>query len=353
MKVPTRFAAGTISGLLLAPGCGSDTGMIDPATRGDRTEPSLAFGSYSDWSEPVNLGSAINTEFADQGPYVSKDELTLYFASQRPAPEGSGANDIYVSTRKHKDDSWGPGVNLGDVINTSGTESTPALSPDEELLYFASNGHPGASGLDIWVSARVDKRDPLGWGVPVKLEGGVNSAANDLGPAPFYDRRTKTFIMYFYSIRSGGSGCRDIYSSTLGENGEFTPAVLVTELNTSGEDEQPAIRRDGLEIFFGSNRPVSTPCQGAGNPGGELYVSRRASTSDPWLPPMKLGMLINTAGAEGRPALSFDGRSLYFFSDGHGGEGSTDLFVSTRTRLDCDSGDLDCYGGDEEDSDDD
>lgn len=344
MKAPAFLFVASFAALFIALGCGSQPGMVDPATRGDLGEPSLAFGPYSDWSEPVNLGPAINTEFSDQGPYVSKDELTLYFASQRPAPEGFGANDLYVSTRRHKHDAWGPGANLGSVINTSGTESTPALSRDEKLLYFASNGHPGASGLDIWVSARVDKRDPLGWGVPVKLVGGVNSAANDLGPAPFYDRRTKTFIMYFYSIRSGGSGCRDIYSSTLGENGEFTPAVLVTELNTSGEDEQPAIRRDGLEIFFGSNRPVSTPCQGAGNPGGELYVSRRASTSDPWLPPMKLGMLINTAGAEGRPGLSLDGRSLYFFSDGHGGEGSTDLFVSTRTKL---SGD----GEDDEDDD--
>jgi hypothetical protein len=327
--------------------------MIDPATRGDRTGPSLTFGAYSDWSEPVNLGPAINTEFADQGPYVSKDELTLYFASQRPAPEGFGANDIYASTRGHKHDAWGPGVNLGSVINTSGTESTPALSRDENQLYFATNGREGTTGLDIWVSTRLDKRDPLGWGPPVKLVGGVNSAGNDLGPAPFYDRRTKTFTMYFYSIRLGGSGCRDIYSSTQGENGEFTPAVLVTELNTPGEDEQPAIRRDGLETFFGSNRPVTTPCQGAGNPGGELYVSSRASTSDPWLPPVNLGMPINTTGAEGRPALSFDGRSLYFFSDGHGGEGSTDLFVSTRTRLDCDSGDLGCDGGDDDDQADD
>jgi len=49
---------------------------------------------------------------------------------------------------------------------------------------------------------------------------------------------------------------------------------------------------------------------------------------------VNLGSLINTAGVEQRPALSFDGRSLYFFSNGHGGLGLTDLFVSTRTKLD-------------------
>jgi hypothetical protein len=66
----------------------------------------------------------------------------------------------------------------------------------------------------------------------------------------------------------------------------------------------------------------------------DIYVSTRASTSDPCGPPVNLGRPINTAGAEGRPAISFDGTRLYFFSDGHTGSGSTDLFVSTRTELD-------------------
>jgi hypothetical protein len=325
--------------LIVAIACASEPGLSDPAAQQESAAPALALGSYSEWSAPVNLGPDINSEFADQGPYVSRDELTLYFASQRPAPEGFGGNDLYVSTRRNRRDAWGPAVNLGSIINTSGTESTPALSSDESLLYFASNGHPGSNGLDIWVSTRHDKNDPLSWGVPVKLVGGVNSTSNDLGPAPFYDRRTETLTLYFYSIRAGGVGCRDIYSSTQGASGEFAPAIPVTELNTAGEDEQPAIRHDGLELVFGSNRPVGAPCQGAGNPGGELYVSTRGSTSDPWQSPVNLGIPINTPGAEGRPALSYDGRSLYFFSDGHGGEGGTDLFVSTRTRLDDQGGD--------------
>src|SRR6266508_6156041 len=71
----------------------------------------------------------------------------------------------------------------------------------------------------------------------------------------------------------------------------------------------------------------------------DIWASTRASTSDPWGPPMNLGPVINTVGLETvglerRPALSFDGRSLYFFSNGHGGSGLTDPFVSTRTRRD-------------------
>jgi hypothetical protein len=324
--------------LLVAAGCGAENGMIDPASQGEDTRPSVTSARYSEWSEPVHLGTTINSAAPDQGAYVSKDELSLYFVSQRTGPGTGafGANDIYVSTREHEDADWGPGVNLGAEINTSGTESTPALSRDEELLYFATNlGGTSPSGLDIWVAARHNRRDPLAWDSPVRLGSGVNSAANDLGPAPFYDPKTKTTTLYFYSVRPGGSGCRDMYSSTLGDNGEFTPAVPLAELNTRFEDEQPAIRRDGLEMFFISNRdPSVIGCLGPGvSTGNDIYVSTRASASDPWGPAINLGAPINTAGGEGRPAISFDGTRLYFFSDGHEGSRSTDLFVSTRTEL--------------------
>ena len=74
-------------------------------------------------------------------------------------------------------------------------------------------------------------------------------------------------------------------------------------------------------------------------------MKRRVSTSDLWSPPVNLGPSINTAGLEARSALSFDVRSLYFFSDRPGGSGATDLWVSTRTKLD------DCDDGDDDDSD--
>jgi hypothetical protein len=335
MKSLTCFAVCAAPALLLAIGCGSDLGMIDPASQAEGTTAALSLTQYSEWSLPVNLGPAINSSSPDQGPYVSQDGLSLYFASQRPG--GFGLNDIYVSTREHEQDAWGPGQNLGARINTNGTESTPALSRDEKLLYFATNlGGTSASGLDIWTVTRHNRADPLAWDNPLKLGSGVNSDFNDLGPAPFYDTKAKILTLYFYSVRPGGSGCRDMYSSTLGENGEFTPAIPVAELNTVFEDEQPAIRRDGLEMFFTSNRDQpGTGCLGPGAAtGSDIFVTRRASTSDPWGPPDNLEGPVNTAGAEARPALSFDGTSLYFYSDAPGGSGSTDLFVSTRTELD-------------------
>ena len=284
---------------------------------------------FSDWSTPENLGPIVNSAFLDQGPFISKDGQSLYFASTRPGSYGD--NDFWVSQRASVDAPWGLPRNLGAIINTTARESTPTLSLDGHFLYFASSRPGGFGGLDLYVSRRHDKQDDFGWQTPVNLGSGVNSAAADLGPALFMDSETETLTLYFYSTRPrpgclASSGVRDIYSSTLDENGEFTPAVLVPELSTCSEDEQPAIRLDGLELFFVSDRP-------GGFGAGDIWVSTRASTADPWLPPLNLGPVINTAGIEGRPALSFDGRGFYFFSDGHGGSGGTDLFVSTREKV--------------------
>jgi len=295
---------------------------------------------FSDWSAPINLGPVVNSAGTDQGPAISKDELELYFVRE---VGGVGLGDLWVSTREHKKDPWGDPQNLGDkFINTSARESTPALSRDGLRLYFSSAGHGGFGGFDIWVSERTDRRDPLGWKAPVNLNlvngvngDGVNTAGAELGPAPFEDPSTQTFILYFYRIVDPKSGDRDLFTSTFDDEiGAFGTAVPITELNTTCtelnttcNEEQPSLRRDGLEMFLASNRP-------GGFGGSDIWVSTRATTSDPWSCPVNLGSSINTAGTEQRPALSFDGRSLYFFSDRPGGFGATDLYVSTRTRLD-------------------
>src|SRR5713226_1041346 len=68
------------------------------------------FGEFSDWSEPVNLGPVVNSEFNDQHPAISVDGLSLYISSDRPG--GFGDMDIYVSHRASLDDDWGPPQNL-------------------------------------------------------------------------------------------------------------------------------------------------------------------------------------------------------------------------------------------------
>ena len=66
---------------------------------------------YSDWSAPINLGPIVNSTAIDRGPAISRDGLSLYFASTRLS--GSfGGEDVYVSQRESPDSEWGPPVNL-------------------------------------------------------------------------------------------------------------------------------------------------------------------------------------------------------------------------------------------------
>jgi len=158
----------------------------------------------------------------------------------------------------------------------------------------------------------------------------VNSAFDDAGPTIFEDGATGITTLIFTSTRPGGPGDFDIYQSTrIGDEGEFGPAVLVPELSGPYRDTRTAIRRDGLELFLSSD--VTGRLNGVGSQ--DLWVSTRATTSDLWSLPVNLGPTVNSTAFDGAPALSFDGTTLYFFSERPGGLGKRDLYVTTRTRL--------------------
>jgi hypothetical protein len=297
---------------------------------------------FSDWSAPINLGRVVNSPFGDFFPTISKDGLSLYFTSSRnPAHPDDPTQlkdwDIYVSQRTAVSDPWGPPQRLGPNINTPFDEGAPSLSIDGHRMYFASNRPGGFGGNDIYVSRRHDEGDDFGWEYPDNvgggINGGINTAANEASPAIFQDDARGVLTLYFDSNRPGGRGPftddaahngNDIYASDLKSDATFGPAVLVAELSTAFSDRQPAIRRDGLEIFFASTRP-----QGFG--GLDLWVSTRATISDSWNPPVNMGSLVNSPANEAGPALSFDATTLYFQSVGSA-DPTFDLFVTTRTK---------------------
>jgi WD40 repeat protein len=285
---------------------------------------------FSDWSTPVNLGPIVNSPFIDQGASVSKDGLSLYFHCTG-CSTGTGA-DIYVSQRASVDDPWGPPQPLGPNINTTSNEQAPTLSVDGHSLFFSSDRPGGFGGHDLYVSHRRDKHDDFGWELPVNLGGAINSNVDDQTPDPFEDEDGNSVL--FFGRGPIGSGAVDIYVSTLLPNGTYGPGAPVTELNTASLERQPSIRKDGLEIFFASNRPGSLGAI-------DLWVATRARTSDPWSPPMNLGATVNSTQVDARPAISFDGMTLYFQSTRPGAVGCTsatgpcvfDLWVTTRTKL--------------------
>jgi Tol biopolymer transport system component len=325
MKSSACFTPWAFPALLLALGCGPDAWISDPAAQGGAATSSLASMRFSDWSSPVNVGAPVSSVSIDQGPFVSRDGLTLYLVSNRPG--GFGGQDIYVSHRASVDDSWLTPQNLGANINSSSNDASPTLSTDGHRLYFHSNDRDGGfGGTDLYVSRRRDKRDDSGWQTPENLGPQINTPGNERGLTLFEDDETGTTNVYFDSSRPGGLGGVDIYVSTLDPDGLFGPAVLVSELSSSANDLLPGIRRDGLEIFLDSDRPDP-----AGLRQRDIWVATRASTSDAWSSPVNL-TVINSAFGEQRAALSFDGKNLYVASSRPGGLGDNDIYVSTRTK---------------------
>ncbi|WP_460577357.1 TolB-like translocation protein, partial [Flavobacterium koreense] len=89
-----------------------------------------------------------SNEYSVAHPALSADEKTLYFASNMPGTLGQ--SDLFKVEIK-SDGSYGTPTNLGNVINTEGRETFPMVTNENEI-YFASDGHPGLGGLDVFVA---------------------------------------------------------------------------------------------------------------------------------------------------------------------------------------------------------
>src|SRR5262245_54451807 len=110
--------------------------MLGGAASSTTAAPPPTTPSYTDWSEPVNLGPGINTALSENSPALSPDGLSLYFESARAG--GSGGRDLWVSRRTTQTAAWGAPVNLGATINSSVDDRYPAFSADGHRLYFTS-----------------------------------------------------------------------------------------------------------------------------------------------------------------------------------------------------------------------
>ncbi|MFN8322569.1 MAG: carboxypeptidase regulatory-like domain-containing protein [Chitinophagales bacterium] len=146
-------------------------------------------------------------EYSVGHPSLTKDGKTIYFASDKPG--GYGGVDIYVSTREIGGQ-WGTPVNLGPKINTSGDEMFPNIAEDG-TLYFASSGHTGLGGLDVFSSTLIKTGNKItNWTDAENLGYPINTNADDFGYVINKDNKKG----YFCSNREGGKGDDDIYSFT-------------------------------------------------------------------------------------------------------------------------------------------
>jgi Tol biopolymer transport system component len=205
------------------------------------------------WPEPVNLGPTINTSKNEMDSALSPDGLKLYFSSNRH--EGEGSFDIFVSKRESTGDDWGKPINLGSTVNSPKREHNPFISADELELFFASFRRPGGHGqIDIWLSTRKTKDDP--WEETVNLGPPVNTKHNENYPALSPDG----LLLFFSSgllgddndIRPGGLGDSDIWVTrrkTKDADWE-EPVNLGPPVNSAGAEFAPVISADGSTLYF-------------------------------------------------------------------------------------------------------
>jgi WD40 repeat protein len=282
----------------------------------------------SPWGPAVNAESVpgasqeLNTTSLDGCPFVSPDGRSLYLASDRPG--GLSGIDIWVARRAHRSDPWGPPRNLGAPVNSTADDFCPSPTGGRRL-FLVSTRAGGCGQADIYLSRRTSR----GWSEPRNLGCTVNSAAAEAGPV--YLNRGRTRLLYFSSTRPGGFAPEapgsppdaDLYVSAARRNGRFSVPVLVAGVNTAANDARPHLRPDGLELAFDSDRP--------GTLGGpDIWASTRRSLHAPWSLPVNLGPNVNSVAAETRASFADHGRTLYFGSTRPGGEGASDIYVTTR-----------------------
>lgn len=150
-----------------------------------------------DWTEPEAF--PFNNEAYNVGhACFSPDKLRIYFASDMPG--GNGGTDLYYSERKAG--IWQTPVNMGNAINTPMDELFPYVN-DENTLYFASEGHFGLGGLDLF-KIRLDDVQ----GIPSNLGSPINSSADDFGlivdstlKAGYFSSNRENFVDRIYAWR--------------------------------------------------------------------------------------------------------------------------------------------------------
>ncbi len=145
----------------------------------------------SAWSEPVNLGSIVNTEHNEFYPSLTSAGA-LYFTSDRP--DSRGKDNIFYSARDGK--GFSPPVSLSDSINTPGYEFNAFIAPDESYLIFSGyNREDGLGSGDLYISF---KQADKSWTQAVNMGENINSKQMDY--CPFVDVENQT--LYFTSRRS-------------------------------------------------------------------------------------------------------------------------------------------------------
>ncbi len=206
---------------------------------------------------------------------------------------------------------------LPGTVNTDGSESVPRISADGRLMYFTAYDRPGGhGGEDIWIA---EKQADGSWGNAKPFSDLCSDTHETL-----YSMSSDANLCILFGNYEGTFGNGDLFYSVKTVGGWSYPCNLGGTINTANYKEaQATISPDGRVIIYMTSNKLP------GHAGEyDLYMSRL--TDNGWTKPQNLGLTINTAKNEVRPAFAGDGKTLYFSSNGHPSLGGYDIFMTRR-----------------------
>ncbi|MCR4829344.1 MAG: OmpA family protein [Bacteroidales bacterium] len=188
------------------------------------------------WGNPRNVGAPVNSGAWESQPSFSIDGKTLYFVSDRAG--GYGGLDIWKAV--FENGKWSSPENLGPTVNTAGNEMAPFIHYDDHTLYFASDGHIGMGGLDLFCARRNSAGE---WYKVENLGYPINTDGDESGLIVAPDAQTA----YFASDRAGGRGGLDIYSFEMPY--KVRPMVTVCWKGTVTDAKSGAVVAADIQII--------------------------------------------------------------------------------------------------------
>lgn len=195
------------------------------------------------WLAPVELEDEVNTEFDEGTPSFSKDGNTMYYTYCAQDPEGPRTSEIYVSTRSSA--KWGKGTRASIVKDSVTALGHPAISPDGKYLYYVSDAVGGFGGKDIFRSRLVGND----FGPMENLGPEINTPGDEMFP---YVRDSVT--LYFASNGHPGMGGLDLFKATQDSTGKWHVENLKAPINSMGDDFGITFEGNKEKGFFSSNR---------------------------------------------------------------------------------------------------
>lgn len=250
-----------------------------------------------------NLGNKINSLYYERNPVVTIDNSVIFFSSTRPKPDAVEDGKTEALDYEFNEDIYYaiklPSGNWSKPIwfdyNTSKNEFPACLSIDGKTLILSREEK---GNFDLFYSVFSDGK----WTEPISMGGTINSSEDEKEASISKDGN----FLFFSSNRTGGYGMFDIYMSQKSSNGKWgKPVNLGKEINTPGNEVSPFIHPEGQVLYFSSDGYVEESMGGT-----DIFYSTRSS-ENVWSHPMHMKYPVNTTRNDMNYQIASGGKRYY------------------------------------------